>query len=46
MSQMTIGKAGEMMPGQLFSTPLVRPHGSGLRNGQRGEVGENLPSSS
>ena len=31
------------MPGGLFNTPLVRPHGSGLRAGLRVEGGKDLP---
>ena len=46
MSWTTIGMAGEVMSRELFSTPLVRPHGSSPRSGLRGEVGEYLPSSS
>ena len=42
----TVGIAGEVMPRELFSTPLVRPYGSGFRTGLRNEVGEDLPSSS
>ena len=34
--------AGEVMPGGLFSTPLVRLHGSGPRTGLRVEVGKEL----
>ena len=41
-SQATIGKVGEVVSRGLFSTPLVRLHGSGLRTGHRSEVGENL----
>ena len=42
----TTGKAGEVMPRGLFSTPLVRSYGSGPRTGCRGEIVEHLPSSS
>ena len=37
---------GEVMPRGLFSTPPMRPHGSGLRTKHRVEVDEDLPSSS
>ena len=39
----TVGAAGEVMPGGLFSTPLVRPHSSCLRTGLRVKAGEDLP---
>ena len=45
-SCMDIGVAGEVMPGELFSTPLVRPPSGGQRAGHRSKVGDNLPSTS
>ena len=42
----TVEEAGGVMPGGLFSTPLVRPHGSSLRTGNRSEAGGSLSSSS
>ena len=39
----TVGVAGEVMPRGLFSTPLVRLYGSGLRTGLRVKVDEDLP---
>ena len=45
MSWGTVGVVGEVMPRGLFSTPLVRPHGSGHRTGLRVEGGEDLPHS-
>ena len=43
MSWGTIGVAGEVMPRELFSTPLMRPHSSSLRTRLQVEVGEDLP---
>ena len=42
-SQGTRGVAEEVIPRGLFSTLLVRLHGSGPRTGLRVEVGEELP---